>query len=117
VNVEFAMPGKYEAKGGTHALLGGASAAAVLPALPMDLAKLKPNDMLLEYKHSDGSPVQGALYEVSFADGSKRTGALDAAGRAVLNAVPPGLAKVHYGEDARQAPEGKDETNPLAGWM
>jgi type VI secretion system secreted protein VgrG len=116
-NVTFTCPGKFEVKSSTHNLLGGGSKAAALPALPIDLAKLKPDDLLLDYKHVDGSPVQGAPFEVTFADGSKRSGTLDASGRAVLNAVPPGLAKVHYGEDARKSPEGEDESNPLAGWM
>jgi type VI secretion system secreted protein VgrG len=85
--------------------------------LPIDLVKIKPNDMLLEYQHGDGSAVQGAPFEVTFADGSKRSGALDAAGKALLTAVPAGLAQVHYGEDARKSADGHDEKNPLTGWM
>jgi type VI secretion system secreted protein VgrG len=104
-------------KSSTHAFLAGGMQAASVPALPIDLLKLKPDDLLLDYKHSDGSPVQGAPFEVTFADGSKRSGALDSAGRAVLGGVPKGYAEVHYGEDARKGPEGEDEKNPLMGWM
>ncbi len=116
-NVTFACPGLFQVKGGGHAFLGGASAAALMPDLPTDLAKLAPDDMLLEYKHDDGEPVQGAPYEVTFADGSKRTGVLNAAGRAVLNGVPKGYAAVKYGEDARKAPTGEPPANRLFGML
>ena len=97
--------------------VGPGGSPAVAPSLPIDLLKLKPDDMLLEYQHADGTGVVGAPYEVLFADGSKRSGSLDAAGKAVLSAVPPGPAQVHYGEDARKAPDGADEPNPLNGWL
>jgi type VI secretion system secreted protein VgrG len=116
-NITFTCPGKFEVKGSGHAFLGGANGNPVMPALPIDLAKLKPDDLLLDYKHGDGLPVQGAPYKVLFADGSSRSGTLDGAGRALLAAVPLGYATVHYGEDARKAPLGRDEANPLKGWM
>jgi len=83
---------------------------------PQDVP-VKPIDLQLHYLHSDDDPVQGAPFEVEFADGSKRTGVLDGSGKALLMNVPPGAAKVHYGEDARKGPVGKDEPNPLFGWM
>jgi type VI secretion system secreted protein VgrG len=116
-NITFSCPGQFEVKSSTHNFLGGGSNAAAVPALPIDLLKLKPDDLLLDYKHSDGSPVQGAPFEVTFADGSKRSGTLDGGGRAVLGGVPKGYADVHYGEDARKSPLGDDEKNPLEGWM
>ncbi|WP_284618494.1 type VI secretion system Vgr family protein [Aquabacterium humicola] len=84
--------------------------------VPQDVA-VKPIDLALHYLHSDDEPVQGAPYEVEFADGSKRKGVLDGSGKALLMDVPPGAAKVHYGEDARKGPIGQDEPNPLRGWM
>ena len=44
-------------------------------------------------------------------------GVLDGSGQALLMDVPPGAAKVHYGEDARKGAIGQDEPNPLRGWM
>ena len=116
-NIDFVCPGSFTVKGATHDWGGGGSGSAVLPSLPTDLSQLKPDDLVLDYRHSDGTPVQGAPFEVAFADGSKRSGALDSAGRAVLSAVPKGYATVHYGEDARKGPQGEDEANPLSGWM
>jgi type VI secretion system secreted protein VgrG len=116
-NIDFVCPGSFTVKGATHDWGGGGSGSAVLPSLPTDLSQLKPDDLVLDYRHGDGTPVQGAPFEVTFADGSKRSGALDSAGRAVLPAVPKGYATVHYGEDARKGPQGEDEHNPLSGWM
>ena len=116
-DITFSCPGHFQAKGSGHAFLGGGGAAAAPTSLPIDLLKLKPQDMLLEYQHSDGKPVQGAPFEVTFADGSKRSGTLDASGRALLSGVPKGYATVHYGEDSRKGPLGEDEKNPLVGWM
>lgn len=83
----------------------------------MDLSKLGPHDLLLQYHHGDDQPVQGATYELTFNDGSKRSGSLDVGGKAVVSGVPMGYAKVHYGEDVRNAPIDQDEPNPLTGWM
>ncbi|HSW04163.1 type VI secretion system Vgr family protein [Aquabacterium sp.] len=85
-------------------------------SVPQDVA-IKPIDLALHYLHSDDVAVQGAPYVVEFADGSRRKGVLDSSGKAVLMDVPPGAAKVHYGEDARKGPVGQDEPNPLLGWM
>jgi type VI secretion system secreted protein VgrG len=116
-NIDFVTPGTFTVKAATHDWAGGASGAAVLPNLPVDLSKLKPNDLLLDYQHSNGEAVQGAPYEVTFSDGSKRSGMLDSSGRALINGVPTGIATVKYGEDARRNPEGSDTSNPLDGWM
>ena len=116
-NIDFVTPGTFTVKAATHDWAGGANGAAVLPNLPVDLSKLKPNDLLLDYQHSNGEAVQGAPYEVTFSDGSKRSGMLDSSGRALINGVPTGIATVKYGEDARRNPEGSDTSNPLDGWM
>ncbi|HET7794429.1 MAG TPA: type VI secretion system tip protein TssI/VgrG [Rhizobacter sp.] len=116
-NIEFVTPGAFTVKAATHEWAGGGSGSAVLPSLPTDITKPEPDDLALDYRHSDGTPVQGATYEVSFPDGSKRNGRLDSAGRALLSGVPKGYARVHYGEDTRKAPLGEDEPNPLADWL
>ncbi len=94
--------GKFEVKAGQHLFMGGAKANSVLPHLPM--MNLKPDDLVLEYLHSDGSPVKGADFEVLLSDGSIRKGKLDALGKAVVSGVPAGKAKIQYGED-----QSKDE--------
>lgn len=46
-------------------------------------------------------PVSGAAYRVIFSDGSQAEGNLDEEGFARLEGIPPGPAKVYYGEDPR----------------
>ena len=82
--------------------MGGAKANYVLPPLPA--LETKTDDLLLEYLHSDGTPVKGADYEVLLSDGSIRKGKLDASGKAIVSGVPAGRAKIQYGED-----QSKDE--------
>ncbi|MFJ1520288.1 DUF2345 domain-containing protein [Acinetobacter sp. ABJ_C1_1] len=94
--------GKFEVKAGQHVFMGGAKANYVLPPLPA--LQTKTDDLLLEYLHSDGTPVKGADYEVLLSDGSVRKGKLDASGKAIVSGVPAGRAKIQYGED-----QSKDE--------
>ncbi|MFV5629612.1 DUF2345 domain-containing protein, partial [Acinetobacter oleivorans] len=94
--------GKFEVKAGQHLFMGGAKANYVLPPLPA--LESKTDDLLLEYLHSDGTPVKGADYEVLLSDGSIRKGKLDASGKAIVSGVPAGRAKIQYGED-----QSKDE--------
>ncbi|AJB50020.1 hypothetical protein RR32_11820 [Acinetobacter nosocomialis] len=94
--------GKFEVKAGQHVFMGGAKANYVLPPLPA--LETKTDDLLLEYLHSDGTPVKGADYEVLLSDGSIRKGKLDASGKAIVSGVPAGRAKIQYGED-----QSKDE--------
>lgn len=91
--------GKMELKASQHVFLGGGKAKLVLPALP--IVDLKPNDLVLEYLHSDGDPVKGATFNVLFEDGTRRKGKLDEKGRAVLKNVPQCKAVIEYGEDQR----------------
>jgi len=94
--------GKFEVKAGQHVFMGGAKANYVLPPLPA--LETKTDDLLLEYLHSDGTPVKGADYEVLLSDGPIRKGKLDASGKAIVSGVPAGRAKIQYGED-----QSKDE--------
>ncbi|QXB47177.1 DUF2345 domain-containing protein [Acinetobacter seifertii] len=98
--------GKFEVKAGQHVFMGGAKANYVLPPLPA--LETKTDDLLLEYLHSDGTPVKGADYEVLLSDGSVRKGKLDASGKAIVSGVPAGRAKIQYGED-----QSKDEFSAL----
>lgn len=94
--------GKFEVKAGQHVFMGGAKANYILPSLPTQ--EIKTDDLLLEYLHSDVTPVKGAEYEVLLSDGSIRKGKLDASGKAIVSGVPAGRAKIQYGED-----QSKDE--------
>ncbi|AMW78310.1 type VI secretion system protein [Acinetobacter sp. TGL-Y2] len=89
--------GKFESKAGQHKFVGGCKTNYVLPHLP--ITEIKKDDLVLEYLHSDGSPVKGADFEVLLSDGSRRKGKLDDKGKAVVKAVPAGRAKIQYGED------------------
>jgi uncharacterized protein (DUF2345 family) len=99
VNVEFAMPGKYEAKGSTHALLGGASAAASLPRLPQGTVKIEPGELQFERYYHDEEPMAGTPYRALLTDGSVRAGTLDSAGQAILRGVSAGsIADLSFGQ-------------------
>ena len=90
--------GKFEVKAGQHKFVGGGSKTNyVLPHLP--LTEIKKDDLVLEYLHSDGSPVKGAEFEVLLSDGSRKKGKLDDKGKAFVKGVPAGRAKIQYGED------------------
>ena len=89
--------GKFEVKAGQHLFVGGSKTNYVLPHLP--LTEIKKDDLVLEYLHSDGTPIKGADFEVLLSDGSRRKGKLDDKGKAVVKAVPAGRAKIQYGED------------------
>jgi type VI secretion system secreted protein VgrG len=91
--------GKFESKAGQHVFIGGAQAKIAMPHLPFLMSKT--NEFLIEYIHDDGEPVKGALYEVVFSDGSKRSGNLDDEGKAYIRDAPLGKAIVKYGDDIR----------------
>ena len=100
-NITFACPGLFTVKGATHAWPGPASNPAVVPNLPIGQTTLKPTEAEFRYAYHDGEPVQGAPYVATLADGSTRSGRLDAAGFASFAGVPPGPIDVCVGSDVR----------------
>lgn len=94
-DITFACPGEFTVKGGQHVFDGGASAAAALPALPD--GELPLDTLYLDHRYHDDQPLAGAEYVVQLADGTQRTGKLDAQGRAVVSNVRPGVAQVSFG--------------------
>ena len=94
-NITFACPGNFTVKGGQHVFDGGAKAPAMMPLLPE--GKLPLNTLYLDHRYHDEQPLAGAGYFVKLADGTVRTGKLDAQGRAVIADVPGGSAQVSYG--------------------
>jgi type VI secretion system secreted protein VgrG len=66
-----------------------------MPELPS--GAMQANKLVLERRYHDDEPLAGAPYEITFADGSSRTGKLDGSGRAILEGVPAGAAEVRFG--------------------
>jgi type VI secretion system secreted protein VgrG len=91
-------PGKVEFRASAKELTGGASANLTPIHMPRS-EPLKPTDLEFRRIYSDGSPIAGIPYKLTFADGSKRSGLTDASGLARQAAVPPGTASVVYGLD------------------
>ena len=100
-NIDFIAPGSFTVKGATHDWGGGASAPAVVPHLPNGLARITPAQARFRQAYHDGEPVQGAEYTAKLADGSKRSGRLDAQGCTQLDDVPPGTVEFTVGPDVR----------------
>ncbi|NVM80217.1 uncharacterized protein (DUF2345 family), partial [Duganella sp. SG902] len=94
-DITFACPGNFTVKGGQHVFDGGASAPAQLAQLPE--GELPPDTLYLDHRYHDDQPLAGAEYVVTLADGTERKGKLDGQGRAVIQNVKAGVAKVSYG--------------------
>lgn len=94
-DITFACPGNFTVKGGQHVFDGGASAPAQLAPLPE--GELPPDTLYLDHRYHDDQPLAGADYVVKLADGTERKGKLDGQGRAVIQNVKAGVAKVSYG--------------------
>ena len=101
-NIEVHGPGKMEFKASMKNLTGPQSASARLPSFPGASLKDALPWIGLERKYFDGTPVKGAPYKVTFADGSVRRGKLDDDGKARLEGIDPGTASIDIGEDARE---------------
>jgi type VI secretion system secreted protein VgrG len=102
-NIDYVTPGLFEVKSAQHSWAGPGSGNAELEALPQGLAGTTPLVLELSHHWPDLTPMAGAPYRAVFADGSRRTGTLDAHGQARLEGIPSGLAEVVYGEEARPA--------------
>jgi type VI secretion system secreted protein VgrG len=96
-NIDFVTPGGFAVKAASHAWAGGGSGSAVVPALPTGGTTFEKHTLLLDHRYHDNAGVAGATYEVTFANGEKRTGELDGQGRAVISDAPTPTATVVYG--------------------
>ena len=93
-HIDFITPGSFTVKAATHQWEGAAKSDAELPNLPApELAK---NWIELSLYGHDGTPMRGIEYELTFADGTKRSGALDGSAQQRAEAVPWGEAKLVY---------------------
>ncbi|MDR5740389.1 MULTISPECIES: type VI secretion system tip protein TssI/VgrG [unclassified Caballeronia] len=79
----------------------GADSQKRMPALNGVVGET-PNFIEFNHAYDDLEPVKNAPYTVHFADGTTVTGKFDAQGFARLEGVPPGTARVEWGEDTRQ---------------
>ncbi|AXW24568.1 type VI secretion system Vgr family protein [Ralstonia solanacearum] len=92
---------KLDVKGAGHPLIGPGGQAAALPALPAGALGETPHFIELNHRYDDLEPVKGAPYKLHFSDGTTISGKVDGSGFARHEGVPPGSAKVEWGEDAR----------------
>ncbi|MBC7992023.1 MAG: type VI secretion system tip protein VgrG [Rhizobacter sp.] len=102
-NIDFVTSGAFTVKAVSHSWAGGGDGSAELAALPQCQAGKEPLALELSHHWPDLEPMAGAPYRVVFADGSSRSGKLDAKGYARLDGIPAGMAEVFYGDDARPA--------------
>lgn len=107
-SIEFVTPGSFKVQASNHAWQGPGGKPAELVALPQGLLTEPPRVMELNYHDEDLMPLAGVAYVAVFQDGTSRQGTLDAQGHARLEGVPPGTARVYYGEDPR-TPEARVE--------
>ncbi|WP_374685101.1 DUF2345 domain-containing protein [Rhizobacter sp. J219] len=96
-NIEFATPGSFTVKAASHSWAGGGSGSAALAALPTGGTAFEKHTIQLDHRYHDNAGVAGATYEITFANGEKRTGELDGQGRAVISDAPTPTASVVYG--------------------
>jgi type VI secretion system VgrG family protein len=94
-NIEIHAPGQVLFKAAMKDLSGPASQSYPMPELPS--GAMQANKLVFERRYHDDEPLAGAPYEITFADGSSRTGKLDGSGRAILEGVPAGAAEVRFG--------------------
>ncbi|WP_104656994.1 type VI secretion system Vgr family protein [Ralstonia insidiosa] len=93
---------KLDVKGAGHPLIGPGGQAAQVPALPVGALGETPHFIELNHHYDDLEPVKGAPYKLHFSDGTTISGKVDGSGFARHEGVPPGEAKVEWGEDARK---------------
>jgi type VI secretion system secreted protein VgrG len=96
-DITFACPGQWSAKGSMQAFLGGGGSSAQLAGLPDARVGELPRWLELELRGWEAKALPNVPYVVTFADGSKREGTLDANGFAHLDGIPKGMThKVVY---------------------
>lgn len=100
-NIEIHCPSSVSVKGASHDFKGPGNSPASLTALPQGQIGEPPRFFEINHHWPDLEPVAGAPYRVEFADGTIKTGKLDAKGFARLEGVPAGAAQVFIGDDSR----------------
>jgi len=101
-NITLKMPGLLDIKGTSKSFVGPGRSPAELPHLPTGTIDEAPHFIELNHQYDDLEPVKGAAYKLIFDNGTVIRGKLDANGFARHDGVPPGSAKVIWGEDERK---------------
>jgi hypothetical protein len=112
-NITFTTPGTWAAKASAAAMMGGADGAGALPTLPSSTVALVATTMHLDHRYHDDEGIAGADFEITFADGSKKTGKLDGQGRATVSDAPSPVGEVVFGPSAK--PYRRKDTAPMPG--
>ncbi|MCX9158216.1 type VI secretion system tip protein VgrG [Niveibacterium sp. 24ML] len=91
-NITFKCPGKFEVKGGSHAFLGGGSAAAKLNGLPDSRLKFY-DEQFRAVDKADGASIVGQPYRIETAEGDVFEGVTDKDGKTqrVMTQDPQGI--------------------------
>lgn len=108
-NITFKTPGTFTVKAATHAWEGAAGSAANVPPLPAGAIGMRPSSVQLDHRYHDDEGVANAAYELLLSDGSKRTGKLDANGRASVDGLIAHPVEVRFGPSQRPYKR-KDDT-------
>lgn len=90
-NITFTCPGTWTVKAASHGWMGGGGRSAQLTGLPDARVGEQPRWLELELRGWEAAPLAKVPYEVTFTDGSKRHGTLDADGFAHLDGIPEGM--------------------------
>jgi type VI secretion system secreted protein VgrG len=116
--IRLKAPGPVNIHGSVKNLTGPATANPVLPHLPQ--GEIRPSDIEFRYAYHDGEPVKAASYKAVFADGTTKTGVLDADGYARIEHAPTTIATVIFGKDPRPFEKFKYQAKPdeeLDDWL
>jgi type VI secretion system secreted protein VgrG len=101
-NITLKMPGLLDVKGTSKSFVGPKGSPAELPYLPTGAINETQHFIELNHHYDDLEPVKGAAYKLIFDNGAVIRGKLDDNGFARHDGVPPGSAKVVWGEDERK---------------
>ncbi|MEC5384233.1 type VI secretion system Vgr family protein [Uliginosibacterium sp. H3] len=110
-NITFACPGNFMVKGGSHAMAGGASAAASLAGLPSGVMGVTKAQLLEKSPYDEqfravdkasGEPIAGQPYRIETAEGDVVEGVTDKDGKTqrVKTLDPQGLKLSWLSKDA-----------------
>jgi type VI secretion system secreted protein VgrG len=95
-DITFTTPGTYTQKGGSHAFLPGASAAAELVHLPDQHLGEPSNWIAIRHTDTDSAPMVDQRYKIFFEGGTVVSGRLGADGQARHDNVPAVAQYVEY---------------------
>jgi len=116
--ITLKAPGPVNIHGSVKNFTGPASVNPVLPHLPQ--GEIRPSDFEFRYTYHDGEPVKAATYKAIFADGTTKTGVLDAEGHVKIENAPSATATIIVEKDPRPFEKFKYQAKPddeLDDWL